>query len=261
MARIAFSWPNLVARSSVVVSASAEPGDLVAANVKTPIVGVPWRLVGTQGWIRVDHGEDVTAQLFGLAMPVDVALPGGTVRHRFDADGGTPGTGAVHDTGPVALDLAEGYGLHGIETGAPITYRYWHAAFDLVGVDFMDLGLMWSGPLFRPALGLAPGWGDAWEDLSVVTPAERSGAEYVDERPRQRVVTLTLAHIRGSDREGVRELQRWAGRARQVWASLPRLGQEPPGRSHVLGRLAETTPLVQPRFNLFAKRFTIRGSL
>jgi len=262
VAKIALSWVNQIDASATTLSASSTAGDLSISNIATPIIGRRWRTTSMTAYGLADFGSDKTIGLLALVFPRDTAFPTtGTITHALDADGGTPGSGAVLDeavninatNGPVA-----GYGYHVYKLATPVSARYWRFTFDVSGVPFIDVGRAWAGDAWQPDLNIAFGYGDEWGDLSRVSRSTRSGAEFIDERPRQRAFAYSLEALSAGERDDLREMQRIIGISKQL---LFVKDPDSPATETVIGRIDQSTPLLQPYFSLSSKAFTVRESL
>ncbi|AWJ86317.1 hypothetical protein TSH58p_22640 (plasmid) [Azospirillum sp. TSH58] len=230
------------------------------------------------GWIDAD-GEAV-----GYLDPTS-----DTIRHRLDA--ATTGTGALYDSlyyrpsdylvdtldlhfaaqsyrefqNGLGSGVVRGYGLHAHILPAAVQARYWQpdVAFPSLGTTpgYLDLGLLWAGPAFRPSRNFVYEWGDRWDDLSDVTEVRRSGQEFVDRGPKKRVLTFAFKSLTEPEAKvAMTELGRIAGTSRQVLFI-----QEPNGpymgRQAIIGRLVEVSPITQTNFVQFERVFQIRQSL
>ncbi|MBK3734944.1 hypothetical protein GAY29_17915 [Azospirillum brasilense] len=230
------------------------------------------------GWID-DDGEAVAF--------LDPAAD--TIRHRLDAV--TPGTGALYDslyyrdatyTG-ATLDLnfgaqsfreyqngtgsgvVRGYGLHAHVLPAAVQARHWQTdiAFPSLATTpgYLDMGLPWIGPAFRPSRNFAYEWGDRWDDLSDVTEVRRSGQDFVDRGPKKRVLTFAFRALEEAEAKvAMAELGRIAGTSGQVLFIQQPNGPYQ-GRQAIIGRLVEVSPITQPNFALYERVFQIRQSL
>jgi hypothetical protein len=186
-----------------------------------------------------------------------------TVRHRLDVT--TAGAGAVLDTTAIAGNWRAGYGMHLYQPASPLTARYWRCNFTFLSLiptpGFMDLGRAWAGPVWTPTRGnLAYGFSETWADGSEVTRNPRSGLEFVDLGPRQRVLSFGFPSLTEADAAQIRELQRVAGLNRQI-LFVPFPGDGPERAAPVIGRLTEVPPITLPRFARYAVTFQIRQSL
>ncbi len=259
MANAIFSCVNHVDLAGAVLSASNEAGDLKISNVADPIIGRRWRTTSLTAYGQVDVLTDKTFELLVLRFPRDTAFPtAGTVRHRLDADGGTPGAGAAHDSGAVAIGTIAGYGYHVYRPSSAVTARYWRWTFNVSGVSFIDVGRAWAGEAWQPSRNFAFGDADAWPDLSVISEAARSGAEFVDKRPNRRQLAFAIPFASG-DRATAEDLQRVVGISEQLLFLRDPGGTL--GREAILGRLAEATPILRQALPIHSKAFVIRESL
>ena len=95
------------------VAASAIAGDLAASNLQNDIVGRRWRTTDLGAHVDVDFGGAREIGVLALVFPRDGALPlAASIRHQLDDGDGSAGDGGVHDSGVIALGLADGYGVH-----------------------------------------------------------------------------------------------------------------------------------------------------
>lgn len=253
-----FSWVNHVDDAATILTASHTAGDLSISNVADSIIGRRWRTTTLTAWGQADFGADKSTDIVSLRFPRDTTLPtAGTVRHYFDADGGTPGTGAAHDSTAIAIDVTDGYGYHVYKPATTVSARYWRWTFAITGVTFIDVGRAWAGEVLEPTHDVAFGYGEEWFDLSRVSAARRSGAQYVDEMARQRIMAFSLNAITAADRATVRDMDRLTGISGQI---LFVLDTATATTETVLGRLARVTPITRPHITtaaLYAKNFQI----
>lgn len=255
MSRIILSHVNLI--DGAALSASSQAGDLAIQNVADSRMGKRWRCLGPADHGQADFRADVQIDVVALAFPRDTKLAAGTVRHCFDANGGTPGTGAVLDSTALDLGLADGYGYHVFRLPTAISARYWRWSYALT-TPFADTGRAWAGEAWVPAVNFDHGSGDEWGDLSVVTQSQRSGAEFADLRSRPRGFTFALGFMDEDDRAIARELKRIAGISRQV---LVIRDPDDSARETLIGRMRETSPIADTALNVFSTPFSVRESL
>jgi len=254
---ILFSWVNHV--DTAALAASSAAGSMTIAGVANPIIGKRWRTLDLGAYGQADFGADKAIGIVALVFPRDtMGALAGTVRHRFDTDGGAVGNGAAHDSGDVAIGAVEGYGYHVYIPPSPVTARYWRWTYAASGVAYIDTGRAWAGEAWQPEVNFSYGQGDTWDDLSRISVSDRSGAEFVDERARRRLMDFALEHMSEADRQSVRELRRIVGISRQI---LTVLDPDSAAKETILGRLAETNPILHTAFPIFSTTFRIRESL
>lgn len=256
------SWTNHADRAAAALTASSQSGDLSPSNVADPIVGRRWRTTDLSGWIQLDAGADVAIHAIALAFSRDTGFPtAGTVRHRIDASGGTPGTGAVYDSTAISLGTQDGYGYHLHVPASVQTGRYLRCTFAVSGVSYIDLGRLWAaGEAFRPTFHIQGGYEDSWRDLSQIAVAQRSGAEFVDSRPRRRELAFGLNGLSAAERTTLREMNRLAGNSAQV---LFCLDPDSFATETVIGRWGATLALQHVALSqqLYRQSFLLRESL
>lgn len=250
-----FSYQNLVDVASM--SASASSGDLAIANVQDPRTGKRWRVMGPSAWGQADFGVNVSIDVVALVYPRDVPLATGTVRHQFDADGGTPGTGAVLDSTAIDIGLADGYGIHVYQLASTISARYWRWTYDLTSA-YADTGRAWAGTVWQPNCNFIFGSTDQWDDLSAVSQSKRSGAEFVDQKPRQRSMSFAVDFMLDDDMQVAREMKRICGLGYQVLAI-----KDPSNtaKESVIGRLKQVEAILNPNLSIYSTPFSVRESL
>jgi len=254
---VIFSYQNLVDDTATQLSATAGSGNNSISNITDPRVGKRWRLLAPGGYGQVDFGSDKSFDLVALVFPRDTTLAQGTVQHQFDADGGTPGTGAVLDSGAVDIGLVDGYGYHVYRFDATISARYWRWTYALT-TAYADTGRAWAGAVWQPACNFIYGAADQWDDLSAVSISKRSGSEFIDQKPRQRGMSFALDFMLDADRQIARELQRIAGLSGQVLVIKdPSLAP----KETVLGRMTKINPILDANFSIFSQPYQVRESL
>lgn len=266
------SFINWVDESAI--GASAGPLSLPGTNLADPVVQARYRAAGTACTVQVDFGGPREVGVLALAQPHDAGgvdargealghlAPTDTVRHRLDLD--QVGAGAVLDTGALPCRVAHGYGLHVLWLPAPVTARWWRfdvSAPSLGAIGAIDLGRAWAGPAVVPENSFSYGWGDLWEDGTVVTTAPRSGVQLGDLRWRRRRINLGFPALTRAEAKGVvKELGRVIGLRRQVLFSPDPGGPDEPTEA-ILGGLADCTPIDQANAIDFAKAFSIVQAL
>ena len=134
------------------------------ANVLDLFTYRQWQAPTENEYFEIDFARNVSLQAFCLVFPrkphpyqryeTPEILSSDLVRHRVDADGGTPGSGAVLDTGAIACgaDGARGYSVTLLQ--APVVGRYWRCEIDATSratEGFFLLSLAFAGPVFQPS--------------------------------------------------------------------------------------------------------------
>lgn len=275
MSRLLLSWVNWLDRAGASITTNSETGGLGVTRLADPILRRRWRTSPgvVNPVLSVDLGQPREVGVLALAQPDDAGgidadgaargwmrSPPDNVRHRLDAS--TPGAGGLYDTGLIPGGWVPGYGMQASVLPAAVSARHWRADIEgwsqVPGYGYLDLGRAWIGPAWRPSRGnVAYGWGRARQDGSVVSANSRSGLEFVDRGPRQRVITFSLPNLSAEDADALDQLQEVAGTSRQVLALID--PDDP--KTWIIGRLVEVPAITQPGFDLHATTFQIRQTL
>lgn len=266
MSNASFSYVNGVDVAGALLSASNPVSTLPVANLVNPNLVSPFRSSAVSGWFLVDMltNQSIDFLAIGQAWNAAVMAPTDTFRHLLDADGGTPGAGAVLDTGAIACNIQPGYGMHAYIPGSRKTARYWKCIFNaasLAAQAFVDFGRAWAGPLITASVNPIYGYGEQWDDPSVVTVATRSGAEYIDVFPGRRNIVLEFDALNTT--EGMvtfKELARVVGVHGQMFYTLDLTGTYL-STEMMFCRRAAADGITRPRLNLYDKQFHLRQSL
>ena len=260
MSNAYLSWVNHV--DTATLSTDSEVAGLSVDSLGTPVVQQVWRTNGTtSAYFQADFGQNRAIDVLALVMPRSGLLLASTdtVRHRLDADGGTPGAGAVLDTTAINSDVAAGYGYHHYRTSSTLSARYWRAdisAPSLSSNNYFQLGRAWAGSVLEPAVGIQFGAGRAWGDLGTSVRAAKSGARYSDIGARLRQWDVQFGFLTDAEAQEAEERQRVAGTTGQ--ALIVRTTTEMPiGRRALLGQLRTINPINQPEFDLSSVAFAI----
>ena len=258
MALPVLSVTNHVDGNAVVISASDTAGDLSPSNVANSIIANRWRTTSLTATLDVDFGANVAIGVLALCFPRDTPIPvSGTVRHQLDPDGGTIGTGATYDSTAVPVNTASRYGYHVVLLTAEVNVRYWRVTFNLSGVDFVDVGRAWAGPVYRSTYGLALGDTDTWVDPSLKQTGVRSSAEYVDPLSLRRLKRDAFVAVLNSERAEVRDLLYDAGTNAQVlFVSDP----DSTSTESMIGRFRSVPALTRPDWGRSVVPFEILES-
>ena len=205
-----------------------------------------------------DFAADKSIGIVALRFPRDVTLPSGTVRHYFDADGGTAGAGAVDDSTAISIGLTDGYAYHSWQPSATRSARYWRFLYAATGVSVVDTGIAWAGETWSPDVNISYDYTDAWEDLSAGSQGVRSGSVFWDVRPRRRKIAFSIDVLSETERKTVREMNRIAGISSQVLAIIR---PDDAATETIIGTLTQSSPIRHPYFNISSAVFEIQESL
>ncbi len=95
-----------------------------------------------------------------------------------------------------AAERLDHTGMGCVVLDAAVTARYLRIdLFDAANPDgHLQAGRLWVGPIWQPSINMELDWKIGFEDPSEITRG-MGGEITVDERPRYRVVTLTIGHL------------------------------------------------------------------
>lgn len=163
-----FCYDSHAAQPRAVVTTSDTGADDVnpspVAHIVDGFTYRQWQSPTATDWFEIDFGADVALQCFAVMFAritnpmrkheTQEILASDLIRHYVDADGGTPGAGAVLDTGDVACGATptRGYSVAALET--EITGRYWRCNITATSRsvdDFFLVSLVFPGPIFQPS--------------------------------------------------------------------------------------------------------------
>lgn len=257
MSGIEFSYQNHIDDAVTTLTASSTAGNMSISNLTDPRVGRRWRATDANCYGQADFGTNKSIDVVALVFPRDTAFPTGTIRHCFDANGGTPGLGAVYDSTAIDIGLVEGYGIHVLRLPSTISARYWRWTYVLTSA-FVDTGRAWAGEVWAPAVNFSWGADDLWEDLSSVTSSSRSGADFVDIKPRRRLFGFALEYLSDPEALVAREIARICGISKQM---LVMKDPDELATDSIIGRMTKVNPITNVRWPIKATAYEVRESL
>lgn len=255
------AYQNWIDLPGITFSAGSTAQPQSAGQVASPHVYWDfWQSLNTtSSWIGVDFKQPLTIGV--LAAIGILATASDTARWRLSNQG--VGGAEVYDSGFYPCGVKPGYDLAVLVPPTDLVARYLRLDVDApsqAARNAVRVGRLWAGPLFKPSRQRQYGWSDDWADASTVTVAPWSGSEHVDERPSRRVLSFSLDYLNKADSDELKELGRVAGTRRQV-LFIPVVGGADTPTEAILGRMKETTPIIQPRPRTYSKSFTINQSL
>lgn len=123
-----------------------------------------WETPSENEYFEFDFTVDVEIQALCVVFPritnpyrvheTQEILPTDLIQHYLDADGGTPGTGAVFNSGEVACMALSNRGYHVMALQTSVNARYWRCninAASRAAKGFLLVGLAMATPVFQPA--------------------------------------------------------------------------------------------------------------
>jgi hypothetical protein len=118
--------------------------------------------------------------------------------------------------------------------------------------QYRDIGRVWAGPVFQPAIGMAYDWSQEWQDAGVVTYAPKSGVRFSDAGARRRQVSFAFRSLTQAEADTADDGAYDVGATGQM---LVCTDPDTPARTTLIGR-AELNPITQPYFARFAASYT-----
>lgn len=166
-----------------------------------------------RAWLRADLGAAQSIRT--LAALGHNVTSDGTLTVRAFANSsysGTPGATQVlgYDSAILISYLS-----------AAQNYRYWEFVVDDVqnAAGFVQVGRPWISPYYEPSKGIAHGYGEDYDDMSVPAFADM-GASYSDQRPNRRVFRLRFPYVVAAERSAFEAFQRYVGLGRPFLIGL-----------------------------------------
>lgn len=255
-----FSWVNAIDGASL--AAGDQVVTLPVANLADPKIQKLWRSgTSTATFFTADLRSAISLGVIGL-FGCNLSSTD-TVRIRLSNV--AVGSSELLDTTALASGIADGYGQYVYVPAAAISARYLRVDINApsrASYGNFDIGRAWAGPVWNPAVNFSLGWGEDFEDPSVVTESPRSGAAFVDTQAKRRVMALGYDFLSPADKDSAMDLARQAGRSGQLLFVPDTAGSLAKGP--LLGRKSEDSKVLQS-FNsypaIYAKSFTLRQDL
>lgn len=200
--------------------ASASP----VASIVDRFVYRMWQSPSEDDWFEIDFGADVSLQCFCVVFAritnpyrkheTQEILATDLVRHLVDADGGTPGSGAVLDTGDIPCGAlpTRGYSVTALET--PVTGRYWRCEINAASrteEGFFLVGLAMAGPIFQPTFNHVFGERIGFPDNSEIQRTPTSQTTFVSRNERTLTASLIWDFIDDDERANWEAMAEYAG--------------------------------------------------
>lgn len=221
-------------------SVSVTDMDQDAGNI-SPVAGIVNRYIYTQWqspsedeWFQIDFGADVAIQSLTVVFPritnpyrkyeTQEILPTDLIRHYLDADGGTPGAGAVFDSGAVACNAEATRGYSVTALASEVTARYWRCQINAASratPGFFLVGLAMAGPIFQPTFPQIYGDKLGFHDNSEIqrTPSSQTG--FVTRNERTLKAALVWDFIPDTERAAWDAMDEHAGKTEPIVYGQP----------------------------------------
>lgn len=201
--------------------ASVATGDMIVdggnaspvANILDRYFFRSWQSPSEDEYFEIDFGADVTVQCLAVGFQritspyrkydTQEILPGDLIRHRIDAAAGTPGAGAVLDTGTIACGALSSRGYSVAALATPVVGRYWRCnitAASRATDGFFLVGLVMAGPIFQPTFNHIYGDRIGFPDNAEVQRTPTSQTTFVTRNEKTLRASMTWDFIKDSER-------------------------------------------------------------
>lgn len=221
--------------------ASVTTGDTVADAVNaSPVANVldryfyrSWQSPTEDEYFEVDFGADVSVQCLLVAFPritnpyrkyeTQEILPTDLVQHWIDADGGTPGTGAVFNSGQIACGALQTRGYSCAALQSAVTGRYWRCritANSRASEGFFLVGLAMAAPIFQPSFNHVYGDRIGFPDNAEVQRTPTSQTSFVTRNERTLRASLSWDFIKDSERFSWEAMAEYVGTTEPIVFSI-----------------------------------------
>ncbi len=147
---------------ATILVATNEVATLPIANVRNSHIVRVFRTSASSTEIDLTMSGNVSADVFLMA-GINIAA---TDTYRLRASTSALGDTDQLDTGAVSTAVSTRYKQALYVFGATVTARYWR--LNVTGSNPIEIGRLWLGPIVRPAISIAPGYGLQIVDSSIV---------------------------------------------------------------------------------------------
>jgi hypothetical protein len=251
-----FAWDNKV-DAGTIISVSSELSTLPATNIQHAHLSRQWRTnAANTAHVVVDLGAATSVSLLGVFGTN--LTPAATYRLRGSANSDGI-TAPVYDSTLASAGVKTGYGAI-YKSFGPASARYWR--LDLVDASLTDIqvGRVFLGPHWTTSINMELDWKIAWADPSEVAHSY-GGQSYTDVRPKRRVLEFALNLPSESEMfTNAFAMAKANGVTKDVLA-IPDIASAFLSEHSVWGLLNESTPIIQPRIEVFRQRFTVTERL
>lgn len=194
------------------------------AHVLDKLTFRQWQSPTNSDWFQVDFGANVALQFFTVVFARKTSpyqkydtqeiASTDTVRHKVDAQGGTPGAGAVFDSGSIQCRADPKRGYHVCALNSAVTGRYWRCeinAASRAGAGFFLVMFAQAGPIFQPTFNHIYGETLGFPDNAENQRAPSSQSIFVTRNERTLRARLIWDFIPDSERDSWRNMFEYSG--------------------------------------------------
>ena len=203
----------------------ADDGNLSpVANILDRYTFRQWQSPSEDDWFEIDFSVDVSIQCLFVVFPritdprryheTQEIISTDEIQHFLDADGGTPGTGAILDTGLIACGVNPKRGYHVIVLESAVSARYWRCrikADSRASEGFFLVMLADAGPVFQPSFNHIYGESLGFPDNAETQRTPTSQTTFITRNERTLTARLIWDFIPDSERASWETMDEYAG--------------------------------------------------
>lgn len=188
-----------------------------------------WQSPSEDDWFQIDFGADVSIQFLCVVFPriedprrrseVQEILPTDQIHHWLDADGGTPGAGAVFNSGLINCEVNPRRGYHVLALETEVVARTWRCrvnAISRASEGFFLVMLADAGPLFQPSFNHIYGEKLGFPDNSEAQRTPTSQVSFITRNARTLQAQLLWDFVPDDERTKWEAMDEYAGMTEPV---------------------------------------------
>jgi hypothetical protein len=252
------AWDNLA--DAATVTADSEQSTAPGANVQNAHV--------SRKWIAVEGINDVSL-LFDMGSSVACAILAvlgsnltatATLRLRGSDSDATGVTGEKYDSTLINAGAKAGYGAAYLSFTSAAA-RYWLLDLADAAVTTLEVGRVFLGPKWTPAVNHGFGWSVVSQDDSKVARSY-GGQSFADVRPQRRIIQFTFGFNSEAEMYGnAFAMARANGVVVDVLAVNDIAATGYKSEQSVFGLCSASEPIVNENYGIFRQKFSIEERL
>lgn len=252
------AWDNKA--DAAALTTDSELATLPSSNVQQPHVSRKWHTAASikSAYLLMTMASSLSCGLLALLGTNFTAA--GTLRLRGSDSDATGVTGEKYDSGTVNAGVVAGYGA-AYKSFTAAAARYWRLDLaDASVASNLQVGRVFLGPSWTPAVNMEYGWGVASMDSSDLDESY-GGQDYADIRPQRRLLQFSLGFQSEAELYGnAFAMARANGRVHDVLA-IPDASGAYLSQQAVWGLVQTSEPLINERLGIYRQKFTIKERL
>lgn len=219
--------PSAVATTSDMAVDDGNPSPV--AHILDRFTFRQWQSPSEDDWFEIDFGMNVAIQALIVVFPritdprrrndVQEIIATDLIRHWLDADGGTPGTGAILDTGSIQCGVNPKRGYHVVALASEVSARYWRCqitATSRASEGFFLVMMADAGPIFQPSFNHIYGERLGFPDNAETQRTPSSQSTFVTRNERTLAAQLIWDFIPDTERDAWNAMDEYAGSTEPV---------------------------------------------